>query len=255
MAAKTFDNDYWNQDPDFVNELPEVTVHSTVHKKPVHRVGALAFDNVMAASYTTLWETMVIHPEKLATVDSIANRIIANKATYQSIEAATKVPWIFIGMVHNLECGLSFERHLHNGDPLTAKTVHVPAGRPVTGSAPYSFFDSAVDALQYTGLTSWSDWSIAGMLFKLEGYNGYGYRLYHPTVNSPYLWSFSNQYTRGKYVADGHFDATAVSDQAGCACILKRVMEKSNISTGVVSAGFVVIALLGAAAIWWVTKN
>ena len=40
---------------------------------------------------------------------------------------------------------------------------------------------------------------------------------------SPYLWSFSNHYARGKYVADGHFSATAVSQQCGAALLLKRL--------------------------------
>ena len=47
------------------------------------------------------------------------------------------------------------------------------------------------------------------MLFRLEAYNGSGYRDKHPDVKTPYLWSFSNHYTRGKYVADGTVSGTA----------------------------------------------
>jgi len=32
-----------------------------------------------------------------------------------------------------MECGLDFTRHLHNGDPLIARTVRAPAGRLVDG--------------------------------------------------------------------------------------------------------------------------
>ena len=63
------------------------------------------------------------------------------------------------------------------------------------------------------------------MLYKLEAYNGWGYRDHHPDVNSPYLWSFSNHYKSGKYVADGTFSATAVSAQCGAAVLLKRLTQ------------------------------
>jgi lysozyme family protein len=36
--------------------------------------------------------------------------------------------------------------------------------------------DSAVDALQFDGLTTNQDWSVAGILGSLEEYNGTGYR-------------------------------------------------------------------------------
>jgi lysozyme family protein len=48
-----------------------------------------------------------------------------------------------------------------------------------------------------------NDWSTPAVLHRLEGFNGYGYRKFHPNVPSPYLWSGSNHYTRGKYIADG----------------------------------------------------
>ena len=63
------------------------------------------------------------------------------------------------------------------------------------------------------------------MLFRLEAYNGSGYRDKHPDVKTPYLWSFSNHYTRGKYVADGTFSGTAVSRQCGAAVLLKRLTQ------------------------------
>jgi hypothetical protein len=123
--------------------------------------------------------------------------------------------------------------HLHNGDPLTAKTVQVPKGRPIAGSAPYKWEVSAEDALTLDKVHLWTDWSIPGMLFKFEGYNGYGYRKLTPPINSPYLWSFSNHYTKGKYVADGKFSPTAVSKQIGAAVFLRRMAEKQIITPGV----------------------
>ena len=67
-------------------------------------------------------------------------------------------------------------------------------------------------------------------LYKLEEYNGWGYRKFHPHVKSPYLWSFSNNYTSGKYVKDGVWSNTAKSDQCGAAVILRRLAEKQSIN-------------------------
>ena len=63
--------------------------------------------------------------------------------------------------------------------------------------------------------------------YKLEKYNGIGYRAHH--VNSPYLWGGSNQYTRGKYVQDGVFSITAVSMQIGAMVLLKLMNNKGMI--------------------------
>jgi hypothetical protein len=75
-----------------------------------------------------------------------------------------------------------------------------------------------------------STWNLERILYELEGYNGWGYRLYHPHVKSPYLWSFSNHYTRGKYVADGTWSDTARSQQCGAAVIIKRLEQKGDIA-------------------------
>jgi len=48
-------------------------------------------------------------------------------------------------------------------------------------------------------------------------------------VKSPYLWSFSNHYLKGKYVADGKWDPNAVSQQAGAMVILRRLAGAGEI--------------------------
>jgi lysozyme family protein len=57
------------------------------------------------------------------------------------------VPWELIAALHEREAGGSFKGHLHNGDPLTGRTYHVPAGRPAKGSPPFTWEASAIDAL------------------------------------------------------------------------------------------------------------
>lgn len=149
---------------------------------------------------------------------------------YESVAARCGVPWHVTAVIHALEASLSFDEHLHNGDPLSSRTKHVPAGRPIEGNPPFIWEDSAIDALNYDGFSTWSDWSLGGTLFKLEGFNGWGYRRLHPEVLSPYLWSFSTHYTAGKFVKDKTWSATTVSKQCGAAVILRHMVEKKLIN-------------------------
>jgi lysozyme family protein/peptidoglycan hydrolase-like protein with peptidoglycan-binding domain len=178
--------------------------------------------------YDLLYESLLVRPSRRTAVNQLARRLTANKARYQRVAKPLQMPWYVVAIIHSLEAGGDFTRHLHNGDPLSARTTHVPAGRPRNGRPPFTWEQSAIDALRYQGLDGWRDWSVAGTLYKLEAYNGFGYRDHHPDVPSPYLWSFSNHYTRGKYVADGRFSPTAVSQQCGAAVLLKRLAAGGN---------------------------
>jgi lysozyme family protein len=184
----------------------------------------VVWNDALKADYQNLFETCVV--KNIEAVDSLARRIAANKQRYCKIAKSVNpdMPWWFVGCVHHMECGLRFDRHLHNGDPLVSKTVHVPVGRP-PGLPPWTFEDSAYDALvRCRGLNKWHDWSVPAVLYLLEGYNGYGYRQYHPQIKSPYLWAFTNHYDHGKYVADGKWSETAVSLQIGIAAVVKRLL-------------------------------
>lgn len=184
----------------------------------------------LRAEYQTLFDTCQIRPERQGEINATAERIIGAAARYRGVGDPLGVPWYVIGVIHSLEAGLSFERHLHNGDPLTARTVQVPGGRPVAGAPPFTWEQSATDALVLDKYSAWSDWSVPGILFKWESYNGWGYRSYHPDVKTPYLWSYTNHYTRGKYTADGLWSQTTVSKQAGAAAILRRLAERGAMS-------------------------
>jgi lysozyme family protein len=176
--------------------------------------------------YTRLFNDCVNRPDRAQEIESIVRKIDAERARYAKVESSLGVPWFVVAVIHNMEASLNFTKHLHNGDPLTARTVQVPKGRPKTGNPPFTWEQSAADALTLKGLGADTDWSLAGVLYRLEKYNGWGYRLHHPHVLSPYLWSYSNQYHSGKYVADGTWSDTAVSKQCGAAVILRRMAEK-----------------------------
>jgi lysozyme family protein len=179
--------------------------------------------------YQRLFDTCIISPGRASTVDKLVSTIEQNRNRYAAVGDPLGIPWFFIGVVHNMESSQNFNKHLHNGDPLTARTRQVPAGRPKTGNPPFTWEESATDSLLLKKLNTWTDWTIPGTLYKLEEYNGWGYRRFHANVLSPYLWSFTNQYKSGKYVQDGKWSATAVSQQCGAAALLRRMAEKGTI--------------------------
>ena len=183
--------------------------------------------------YQRLFDTCIISPGRAETVDKLAGTIEQNRNRYAAVGDPLGIPWYFIGVVHNMESSQNFKKHLHNGDPLTARTVQVPAGRPKTGHPPFTWEESATDSLQLKRLDKWTDWTIPGTLYKLEEYNGWGYRRFHSSVPTPYLWSFTNHYKSGKYVADGKWSATAVSQQCGAAALLRRLAERGTIQFNV----------------------
>ena len=127
-----------------------------------------------------------------------------------------------IAALHMRELDADFSTHLHNGDPLTGRTYHVPAGRPRTGSPPFRWEESAIDALTMHGFNAIQDWPIERVAYECEKYNGWGYR--HHGVPSAYLWSFSNVYHGGKYVADGVWSAGAEDQQCGVMPMISRMM-------------------------------
>lgn len=190
----------------------------------------------LAPEYKTLWDTAVVRPDKAGDVRKIANKLVSLRQTYNQVSAATNVPWFFIGLIHSLEPNPAFNMnaHIHNGDPLSGRTVQVPSGRPKNGSPPFSWADSAIDALTMHGLQNIGKdgWSIERISFELERYNGFGYRRNHPSVKSPYLWSCTNHYTAGKYIGDHQFSSTAVSAQIGGMAVLKQLVADGLVKLG-----------------------
>lgn len=179
----------------------------------------------LKGEYGRLWRSMQIRPEWASRVERAARRVLEHRLRYEAVSAKVGVPWYVVGVIHQMEAGGSFLSHLHNGDSLRARTWQVPKGRPKKGEPPFTWEASAEDALRYDGLDKVPSWSIERLLYELEGYNGWGYRRFHLGVLSPYLWSGTRHYERGKYVADGRWSSGAVSGQAGAAAILARLFE------------------------------
>lgn len=185
---------------------------------------------VMPTPYKDLYKKAVIRPSYQSQIDIIVKRVNEGKARYEGVSAilGNGIPWWFIGITHFMEAGHKYPKqfgyHLHCGDPLTARTFHVPKGRPkadpIAGPGkPYTWEESALDALKYMGYDKVTNWSIENCLVLFEKFNGMGYK--KKGVPSPYLWSFTTAYTKGKYVLDGKYDPEAVSKQPGTAAIMK----------------------------------
>lgn len=181
----------------------------------------------LRAEYVALFRSMEIRADHREKVDWYVRKLLEpkNRSRYEAVSTETNVPWFVIGLIHAIEATYDFNTHLHNGDPLTARTRQAPAGRPPTGSPPFTWEESALDFVKWRKWDNQADWSLATTLYRLEANNGFRSRVLYK-INSPYLWSFSNHYTKGKFVADNVFDGSAVSKQCGLAVILKVLVDQ-----------------------------
>lgn len=198
-------------------------------KEPDQPLSAARDYASLKAEYGRMFRKLEIRPQYRESADWHLAMMRQSRTQYQRVEAATGVPWHFIAATHALEASFNFRAHLHNGDfPLSARTRQVPSGRPAVWLPPSDWASSAKDALGLLGYTGQTDWSLERTLYRLEAYNGLGYR--KRGVPTPYLWSFSNHYDRGKFVGDGRFSATAKSQQCGAAVILKLLQDAGEIT-------------------------
>lgn len=185
-----------------------------------------SFD-ALKKEYSILWDGMTIRPDRLPLIYSDAHRLLTHKLRYEAVSKATQVPWYVIAVLHHRASGLNFSAHLHNGDPLTARTANPPVGRPVHGNPPFTWEESAVDALKMPGreLHTVENWSAERICYELERYSGFDYRRSNRGVKSPYLWSFSNWYSSGRYTKDGAFEGDAVDPLSGAIPLLRQMMS------------------------------
>lgn len=175
------------------------------------------------------WREAEIRAAEIPRLDKAVARFQRTENRYREIEhlRPNGVPGEIVFVLHGRESTWDFTRHLHEGSRLTRRTRNVPKGRPLVPDPPYTFEQSAEDALYALKRMDLVNWrSLGDSLQAIEAYNGLGYQKYHPDVPSPYLWSGTSLYTRGKYVADGRFSPTSLDKQLGCAAILKRMRQR-----------------------------
>ena len=151
---------------------------------------------------------------------------VKNKARYQNVSSKTGVPAELIAAIHYRESSMSFNKYLHQGDPLGKKAVRVPKNIPLF----YDWDKAAVHALNMkkgirdrlnmtadttdeTALTSYA-----------EAYNGLGYS--NKGLASPYAFAGTDQYTGGMYVADHKFSRTAKDGRLGVLALTRSIDEQ-----------------------------
>ena len=193
----------------------------------------MQYSDSLGSEYVRLFETCRVRLDKLPTIEQLRNRLLGYRNVYETAVQGMRIPWWFVGLLHGMESTFDLTTHLHNGDPLAKRTTHVPAGRPRTSRPPYLWEESARDALAMQGLTRCMNWTLPYVLYRLERYNGWGYRKplmdYPYGIKTPYLWSYSNHYGCGKYIADGTYSPTAVSRQCGAGVLLRRLVERGDV--------------------------
>jgi len=165
--------------------------------------------------YLYLWQTMMLKPLKYPEVQEAVKIIREGEHNYKYVEKKTGVDWRIVGVIHYMEASCNFRRQLFNGEDWRERTKLHPKGL-----GPWFTWESAaVDVFKDSAYPNYPD--IPETLRLLESHNGRGY--VYRNLNSPYLWSYSNHYDKGKYIADGKFDGEAVSKQVGAAVLLKML--------------------------------
>jgi len=183
----------------------------------------------LTAANARRWAAARLLSYREASFRATARRLVAAKDRYEAVAARTGVPWFVVAVIHEREASQRWDASIAQGDRWDRVSVHVPKGR-----GPFTSWEAAaVDALTDCAphAARWRDWSPGGLLTLLEQYNGLGYA--NMGLPSPYIWAGTDQYSSGKYVADGRFDPQAVDQQLGCAGMLLAMGE---IETSVVAA-------------------
>lgn len=138
---------------------------------------------------------------------AVLRRIEDYKIVYSAVKQATGIPTIMIGTIHYLEANNNFKLSIRDGSPLIGKEW-VEDARKVLD--PYSLVNG--------------NWNVGVCLAIMERYNGLGYR--KRGIETPYLWSGTDLYKKGKFVRDGVFDPNAVSKQVGGAVVFRMLYLK-----------------------------
>lgn len=174
--------------------------------------------------YTNLWRSAKLKDgADAANAETFANKIIAAEDRYRAVQAATGVPWFFIGALHMRESSCNFAGVLHNGEKIIGTGKLTELEPPNRG--PFSTWqEAAVDALKLKNMHRVQVWSPARMLYQAEVYNGLGY--VGKGVNSSYVWAGTNHEQLGKYIRDHVWDPTHDDTQLGVAAVLIRLAEK-----------------------------
>ena len=154
-----------------------------------------------------------------AEMDAFLKNWEENQDKYLEVEERTGIKAELVAAIHWREGSGNFDTYLHNGEKLGQTTTKVPKGIYFE-----NWTDAAIDALSNHGggPEAVANGTLEEFYEYAERYNGTGYRKHG--VNSPYVWAGTDKYDKGKYVADGQYDANYVDQQLGVAVMLEALL-------------------------------
>jgi lysozyme family protein len=166
--------------------------------------------------YATLIPKLKINSDKIIEVNRLCEQFYKTQERYAVVSRATGVPVDVLFALHYREASLDFKACLHNGERVIGNgkiTKLAPKGR-----GPFNSWEAAaIDAITIEKYAFPNEWTLQKKLEFCESFNGNGYR--KRGVPSPYVLSFTNGYSCGKYVADGKYSSTFKDEQCGVAAI------------------------------------
>ena len=124
-----------------------------------------------------------------------------NKARYEAVAKKTDFPPDLIAALHWRESNGGFDRMMSNGSLLDKKSSIKPYDGPYNSwedSAVAVLKDSSRQSLQKTLELDKNPNDLVGLVTFAEAYNGTGY--FDRGIPSPYVFSGSDVYSKGKYI-------------------------------------------------------
>ncbi|HLL28599.1 MAG TPA: peptidoglycan-binding protein [Xanthobacteraceae bacterium] len=178
----------------------------------------------LAPQYAKWFDSM--HVTRKSEIERTADRLIKLIPIYKDVEAETGVPAVWLAPINERESSSNFSTYLGNGDPLSRKTIHVPAGRgPFFGERAWR--DGACDALHLDHIDRVKDtigWTVESKMYEDELWNGFGPRFRGRVTG--YLMAGTDIYTGGKYIADGVWSPSAIDTQLGTVPMYCALVER-----------------------------
>lgn len=152
---------------------------------------------------------MVDLPPPPAEVRRAADLIQGNREYYIALEKATGICWRLLGAIHYREANCRADRSIQDGHKLKE------------GEDQASFIMAWMKSSKLSAPRT-----LGEKLNFAERWNGLGYR--KRGVPSPYVWSMTARYVKGKYTSDGVYDPEKVDRQAGIAAVLEELSRRAQ---------------------------
>lgn len=163
-------------------------------------------------------------------LEKFKKAFVKNKSMYKKVAKKAKVPAQLVAAIHYREntsdcLGGKFDSYLHNGDMLGKETVNEPKGIFYPKGQFVRAAQNAIDMKSsYRGRYKLSATSkdFVGMCSFALTYNGKpkSKRIWQ---HSPYVFSGTNIYKKGKYTHDKGYDPNTIDKQVGVFLLINKI--------------------------------